>query len=122
MRPVLVQLRRQTNQVSYKHECAHGNKSSYADGEQSPKKMNPLGAEVEAAHLFRSRSYLLPACGRGFRHRPPSSLIGFNTMCQENAGAEECNKRSNQLKHRSRLYISLRAHCAEVDRSFPFQV
>ena len=95
MRPVLGQLRRQADQISYEHECANGNKSGYADGEQSPKKMNPLGAEVKAAHLFRSRSYLLPACGRGFRRRPLLSLIGFNSMCQENGGAEQCNKRCN---------------------------
>jgi len=94
-RRVLVQLRRQANRVSYEQESAHGNKCGHADGEQSPKKMNLLGAEVEAAHLFRSRSYLLPACDRGFRRRPLLSLIGFNSMCQENAGAEECNKRSN---------------------------
>jgi len=62
---VLVQLRRQANQVSHEHVCAHGNKSGYADGEQGPKNMNLLGAEVEAVHLFRSRSasicYLLVA-------------------------------------------------------------
>ena len=69
--------------------------------------MNPLGAEVKAAaHLFRSL-LLLPPCGRGFRRRSLLSLIGFDSMCQENAGAEECNKPSNQLKHRSRLYIGL---------------
>ena len=44
MRLALVQLRRQANQVLYEHECAHGNKSGYADGEQSPRKMNLRGA------------------------------------------------------------------------------
>jgi hypothetical protein len=29
------------------------------------------------------------------------SLIGFNRMCQENAGAEQCSKRSSQLEHRT---------------------
>ena len=58
-------VRRQANQVSHEHVRAHGNKSGYADGEQGPKNMNLLGAEVEAVHLFRSRSasicYLLVA-------------------------------------------------------------
>jgi hypothetical protein len=66
-----------------------------ADGEQSPKKMNPLRAEVEVAHLLPSRSYLLPARDRRLRRRPLLSLISFNSMRHENAGAEECDRRSN---------------------------
>ena len=50
VRPVLVHLRRQADQVSDDHECANGNESGHADGEQNPKKMDLLGAEVEAAH------------------------------------------------------------------------
>jgi len=60
--------------------------------------------QVEAAHLFRSRSYLLPACGRDFRRAPLLSLIGFNSMCQKNAGAEERNKRSKLTQTSKRPY------------------
>ena len=37
------------------------------------------------------------------------SPVGFNRMCQENAGAEKCNKRGGQLKHGNRPYAEMRA-------------
>jgi hypothetical protein len=36
------------------------------------------------------------------------SPIGFNRMCQENAGAEKCNKRGGQLKHGNHPYAEMR--------------
>jgi hypothetical protein len=57
-----VHLHRRSDQVSDDHERAHANESCHADGEQKPDKLNSLGADAKAAHLFVCQTACI--CGR----------------------------------------------------------
>jgi hypothetical protein len=50
------------------------------------------------------------------------SPIGFNRMCQENAGAEKCNKRGGQLEHGKLPYAEMRAVTAALLKALRFRM